>query len=122
MSDILTPLPEKLRPTSFENILGQKKILSNDGILSRIIKKKILTSFILWGPPGCGKTTIAKAISNELNIETFEISAVLSGVKDLRSIFEKGEKNFLNGISLYPNNTERITVPHIPRFSNILHA
>ena len=97
MSDILTPLPEKLRPTSFENILGQKKILSNDGILSRIIKKKILSSFILWGPPGCGKTTIAKAISNELNIETFEISAVLSGVKDLRIIFEKGEKNFLNG-------------------------
>ena len=97
MSDILTPLPEKLRPTSIENILGQKKILSNDGVLSRIIKKKILSSFILWGPPGCGKTTIAKAISNELNIETFEISAVLSGVKDLRVIFEKGEKNFLNG-------------------------
>ena len=97
MSDILTPLPEKLRPKSIENILGQEKILSNNGVLSRIIKKKILSSFILWGPPGCGKTTIAKAISNELNIETFEISAVLSGVKDLRSIFEKGEKNFLNG-------------------------
>ena len=97
MSDILTPLPEKLRPTTIENILGQKKILSNDGVLSRTIKKKILSSFILWGPPGCGKTTIAKAISNELDIETYEISAVLSGVKDLRKIFEKGEKNFSNG-------------------------
>ena len=97
MSDILKPLPEKLRPKSIENILGQKKVLSNDGFLSRIIKKNILSSFILWGPPGCGKTTIAKAISNKLKIETFEISAVLSGVKDLRIIFERGEKNFLNG-------------------------
>ena len=97
MSDILTPLPQKLRPTSVEDILGQKKILSYDGVLSRIIKKKILSSFILWGPPGCGKTTIAKAISNELDIETYEISAVLSGVKDLRIIFEKGERNFSNG-------------------------
>ena len=97
MSDALQPLAEKLRPKNFDEIIGHDKILSTTGSLKRIIKKKPLSSFILWGPAGCGKTTIAKTVSQQFYIEDFELSAVLSGVKDLRIIFEKAKKNFCEG-------------------------
>jgi len=97
MSNNLIPLPEKLRPISIDGVIGHDSLLSSEGKLSRIIRNIPLSSFILWGPPGCGKTTIAKVISEQLNIDTFEISAVLSGIKDVREIFQKGENNFSQG-------------------------
>ena len=97
MSNNLIPLPEKLRPSSINGVIGHDSLLSSEGKLTRIIKNIPLSSFILWGPPGCGKTTIAKVISGQLNIDTFEISAVLSGIKDAREIFQKGENNFAQG-------------------------
>ena len=97
MSNILKPLPEKLRPNTIDDIIGHSSLLSKEGKLSRIIKNIPLSSFILWGPPGCGKTSIANVISKQLNIETFQISAVLSGVKELREVFQKGHKNFSIG-------------------------
>ena len=97
MSNNLIPLPEKLRPSSIDGVIGHDTLLSSEGKLTRIIKNIPLSSFILWGPPGCGKTTIAKVISEQLNIDTFEISAVLSGIKDVREIFQKGENNFSQG-------------------------
>ena len=97
MSGALKPLAEKLRPKNFDEIIGHDKIFSKTGSLKRIIKKKPLSSFILWGPAGCGKTTIAKTVSKQFCTEDFELSAVLSGVKDLRIIFEKARKNFSEG-------------------------
>ena len=97
MSNNLIPLPEKLRPSSIDGVIGHDSLLSSKGKLTRIIKNSPLSSFILWGPPGCGKTTIAKVISEQLNIDTFEISAVLSGIKDVREIFQKSENNFSQG-------------------------
>ena len=97
MSNNLIPLPEKLRPSYIDGVIGHDSILSSEGKLTRIIKNIPLSSFILWGPPGCGKTTIAKVISKQLNIDTFEISAVLSGIKEVREIFQKGENNFSLG-------------------------
>ena len=90
----ITPLPEILRPKILNDIIGQEKLLSQNGLITRILSKKPLSSFILWGPPGCGKTTLARVISEELNIESFELSAVFSGVNDLRKIFEKAIQNF----------------------------
>ena len=101
MSDALQPLAEKLRPKNFDEIIGHDKILSTTGSLKRIIKKKPLSSFILWGPAGCGKTTIAKTVSKQFRTEDFELSAVLSGVKDLRIIFEKAKKIFLKAAKQY---------------------
>ena len=97
MSNNLIPLPEKLRPNSIDGVIGQDRLISSKGKLTRIIRNIPLSSFILWGPPGCGKTTIAKVISEQLNIDTFEISAVLSGIKEVREIFQKGENNFSQG-------------------------
>ena len=94
MPNQITPLPEVLRPKILNDIIGQEKLLSQNGSIKRILLKKPLSSFILWGPPGCGKTTLARVISEELNIESFELSAVFSGVNDLRKIFEKAKKNF----------------------------
>ena len=94
MPNKITPLPEILRPKNLNDIVGQEKLLSQNGSITRILFKKPLSSFILWGPPGCGKTTLARVISEELNIESFELSAVFSGVNDLRKIFEKAKKNF----------------------------
>ena len=94
MPNKITPLPEILRPKILNDIIGQEKLLSQNGSIARILLKKPLTSFILWGPPGCGKTTLARVISKELNIVSFELSAVFSGVNDLRKIFEKAERNF----------------------------
>ncbi len=90
----ITPLPEILRPKILNDIIGQEKLLSQNGLITRILSKKPLSSFILWGPPGCGKTTLARVISEELKIESFELSAVFSGVNDLRKIFEKAKQNF----------------------------
>ena len=97
MSDALQPLAEKLRPKNFDEIIGHDTILSKTGSLKRIIKKKPLSSFILWGPAGCGKTTIAKIISKECCIEDLELSSVLYGVKDLRIVFEKAKSNYSEG-------------------------
>jgi len=94
MPNKITPLPEILRPKNLNDIVGQEKLLSQNGSITRIVLKKPLSSFILWGPPGCGKTTLARVISEELNIDSFELSAVFSGVNDLRKIFEKAKQNF----------------------------
>ena len=94
MPNKITPLPDILRPKNLNDIVGQEALLSQNGSITRILFKKPLSSFILWGPPGCGKTTLARVISKELNIESFELSAVFSGVNDLRKIFEKAKQNF----------------------------
>ena len=90
----LIPLAEKLRPKNLKEVLGQDKIISQNGFLGRMIKDQRLSSFILWGPPGSGKTTIARLVFQELKVNIFEISAVFSGVNDLKKIFLEAEENF----------------------------
>ena len=93
----LIPLAEKLRPKDLNEVLGQDKVVSKNGYLGRMIEGKRISSFILWGPPGSGKTTIARLICKQLNVNIFEISAVFSGVNDLRKIFLKADENFEKG-------------------------
>ena len=93
----LIPLAEKLRPKDLNEVLGQDKVVSKNGYLGRMIEDKRISSFILWGPPGSGKTTIARLICKQLNVNIFEISAVFSGVNDLRKIFLKADESFEKG-------------------------
>lgn len=82
------PLADKLRPDELEQVKGQDHLLGKDGALRRMIEAGSLTSLILWGPPGCGKTTLARIIAQSSNRYFDQISAIFSGVTDLRKIFE----------------------------------
>ena len=82
------PLADKMRPTSLEGVVGQEHLLSPKGPLKRMLDSGKVSSFILWGPPGCGKTTIARILADEVNLHFESLSAVFSGVSDLRKVFE----------------------------------
>lgn len=83
------PLADKLRPNSLSQVAGQAHIVGPQGKLQRLIKSKILPSIILWGPPGSGKTTIARLLAAETNLYFEQLSAIFAGVSDLRKVFEK---------------------------------
>ena len=82
------PLADRLRPQRLEDVVGQDHLLSGDGPIGRIVASGRLTSMILWGPPGCGKTTIARLLAHRTDLEFVPLSAVFSGVADLRKVFQ----------------------------------
>ena len=89
----MQPLAERLRRTKLEDYIGQKHIIGENAVLNKMINSKRLSSFILWGPPGVGKTTLAKIIANELELPFFTLSAISSGVKDVRETIEKARQS-----------------------------
>ncbi len=86
------PLAERLRPKGLNDYCGQEHLVGNNGVLRKVIETGVIPSFILWGPPGVGKTTLAKIISNTLKRPFFQLSAVNSGVKEVRETIEKAKK------------------------------
>lgn len=92
-----TPLAERLRPRSLGEILGQDHVLGPDGPLGRMLAARKLSSLILWGPPGCGKTTIARLLAEATDLHFEPLSAVFSGVADLRKIFEAARSRRRDG-------------------------
>lgn len=92
-----TPLAERLRPRSLEEVIGQDHIVGPDGPIGRMVAEGRLASIILWGPPGTGKTTIARLIATRVGLQFEQISAVFSGVADLRKVFEAAKARRLAG-------------------------
>ena len=88
------PLAERMRPTTLDGVIGQTHLLGDGEILRRIVNSKEPVSLILWGPPGSGKTTLARIIANEVKAEFIEISAVTSGKKDVVNIIEHAKQNW----------------------------
>jgi len=88
------PLAERMRPTTLDEVIGQTHLLGGGEILRQIAKNKEPVSLILWGPPGSGKTTLARIIANEVNAEFIELSAVTSGKKDIERIVEHARQNW----------------------------
>lgn len=102
---MLPPLPERMRPQTLDDYAGQQHLVGKGSVLRNMIESGNLSSFILWGPPGVGKTTLAKIVANVTNRQFFTLSAISSGVKDVREIIDRSraERNSVfSGSSLSP--------------------
>ncbi len=89
----MEPLAERLRPRTLDEYIGQKHLVGEGAVLRRMIDSGHINSFILWGPPGVGKTTLAQIIANKQDTPFYTLSAVTSGVKDVRDVIEKAKNN-----------------------------
>jgi putative ATPase len=107
------PLAERMRPKTLEDYIGQKHIVGENAVLRRMIESGRVPSFILWGPPGVGKTTLAGIIANKLNIPFYTLSAINSGVKDIRDVIDKAGSNPL----FNKGNSPILFIDEIHRFS-----
>ncbi|MBP6975839.1 MAG: replication-associated recombination protein A [Candidatus Moranbacteria bacterium] len=95
--DVIVPLPERMRPQSVETYLGQEKIFGEGSFLREAVRSGMLPSLIFWGPPGSGKTTLARILARELDSVFVNLSAVSSGKKDLTAVLEQAERDRLDG-------------------------
>ena len=107
------PLAERLRPEKLEDYLSQTHLIGDNGSLKNQIKKGMIPSLILWGPPGVGKTTLANIIANEANRPFFTLSAINSGVKDVREVIERAKKQD----GLFTTKNPILFIDEIHRFS-----
>ena len=106
------PLAERMRPTTLDNYIGQPHLVGQGGVLRKMIEAKRISSFILWGPPGVGKTTLATIIAKQLETPFYTLSAVTCGVKDVREVIEKAQSN-----RLFNNASPILFIDEIHRFS-----
>ncbi len=88
-NDAPRPLADRLRPSTLDEVLGQEDLLGPDGALGRMVAKGCISSLILWGPPGTGKTTIARLLAGQTHMEFEPLSAVFSGIANMRKVFER---------------------------------
>lgn len=88
------PLAEKMRPRTLSEFVGQHRLLGDDGLLAQMIESDSLTSFILWGPPGVGKTTVARLVAGHTQSAWVSFSAVTSGIKEIKGVMAEAEANF----------------------------
>jgi len=96
-SDALKPLAERMRPRSLDEIVGQQRLVAADKALRRALEAGKVHSMVLWGPPGCGKTTLALLVARYADADFRAISAVLSGLPDVRKALAEAEVNFAQG-------------------------
>ena len=108
----MEPLAERLRPSTLDNYIGQKHLVGPDAVLRRMIESGRISSFILWGPPGTGKTTLAHIIAKKLEVPFYTLNAVSSGVKDVREVIESAQKN-----RFFSQNSPILFIDEIHRFN-----
>lgn len=108
----MQPLAERMRPKSLDGYVGQKHLVGQNAVLRRMIESGRLVSFILWGPPGVGKTTLARIIAQTLDLPFYTLSAVSSGVKDVREVIDRAKKDLF-----FSKRSPILFIDEIHRFS-----
>jgi len=108
----IPPLPERLRPKTLDDYVGQEHLVGKNSVLRQMIENGNISSFIMWGPPGVGKTTLARIISAKLDRPFYTLSAVSAGVKDVREIIEKSRSS-----SIFSKGKPILFIDEIHRFS-----
>lgn len=106
------PLAERLRPRNLDEYIGQKHLVGEGAVLRKMIESGRVPSFLLWGPPGVGKTTLAQIIANTLDTTFYTLSAINSGVKDVREVIEQAKRN-----QFFNTNSTILFIDEIHRFS-----
>ena len=109
----MAPLAERMRPQTLDEYIGQRHLVGEGAVIQRMIAQKRISSFILWGPPGVGKTTLANIIAKTLEVPFYTLSAVTSGVKDVREVIERARTNS----GLFSKGTPILFIDEIHRFS-----
>ncbi len=109
---MVKPLAERLRPRTLDGYIGQKHLVGENAVLRNMIDSGRIVSFILWGPPGVGKTTLALIIANQLKVPFYTLSAVSSGVKEVREVIEKAKHS-----GFFNSNAPILFIDEIHRFS-----
>lgn len=107
-----TPLAERLRPQSLDDYIGQEHLIGQSAVLRKAIESGVIPSMIFWGPPGVGKTTLANIISHQLNRPFYALSAINSGVKDIREVIDKAKSH-----SFFASQNPILFIDEIHRFS-----
>ena len=124
MSDSRQPLAEQMRPQTLDEVIGQSHLLGEGELLRRIVKNGEPVSLILWGPPGTGKTTLARIIAREVKAEFIELSAVTSGKKDVEQVIEHARQNWNLGLRtiLFVDESTDLIKLNKTRFCRTLRA
>ncbi len=119
-----SPLPERIRPTSLDEVVGQPHLVGPGGVLTQFLAAKHLPSLLLWGPPGCGKTTLARLLANQLAMRFVPFSAVLGGVGELRKLIDEADAVrdiagttllFIDEIHRFNKAQQDALLPHVER-------
>ena len=108
----MKPLAERLRPTTLDNYIGQQHLVGEGSVIRQMLASGHVSSFILWGPPGVGKTTLAQIIAHQLEAPFYTLSAVNCGVKDVRDVIERAKAN-----NFFGSQSPILFIDEIHRFS-----
>ena len=109
----LAPLADRMRPQTLEDYVGQSQLLGEGMILRRMLEKDMVSSMIFWGPPGVGKTTLARIIANRTKSNFVNFSAVTSGIKEIKDIMKQAEESRIYGVRTLVFVDEKIGRAHV---------